>query len=243
MVLKSERDDAGPSLGGPGGARRIRRCVQLLGGVGVALSVMGAKPAPQGAEGTKAPDALRSAADDVKLRQLEAEVNALKEKVFRSKARLLLLRETVLNGSITGAKARIVHRNEMGNAFTLERISYSLDGEPVFNRDADAGGLDASEIELFNGSIVPGNHNLSVMMVFRGSGGLFSYMKGYVFRIKSSYAFTTEEGKLTTVKVVGYEKGGLTTDLKDRPAIRYDVEVRQDSPFAAEEALGDRAAP
>ena len=92
------------------------------------------------------------------------------------------------------------------------------------------GGLDDQEqIELFNGAIVPGNHNLSVFLLYRGNGyGLFSYLKGYTFRIRSSHAFTAEEGKITTVKVVAYEKGGFTTDLKDRPSVRYDVEVKQD---------------
>lgn len=166
----------------------------------------------------------------VRLRSLEERVNDLKERVFRSKARLILLRETVLNGAISGAKAVILHRNEMGSSFTLEQASYGLDGAPLFNRTAQDDSLDDEEqIELFNGSIVPGNHNLSVFLLYRGNGyGLFSYLKGYTFRIQSSHAFTAEEGKITTVKVVAYEKGGFTTDLKDRPTIRYDVEVKQD---------------
>ena len=167
----------------------------------------------------------------IKLRGLEERVNDLKERIFRSKARLILLRETVLNGVISGAKAQIVHRNEMGSSFTLEQVSYSLDGAPLFNKTDAEGGLDdQEEIELFNGSIVPGNHNIAVYLLYRGNGyGVFSYLKGYTFKIKSSYAFTAEEGKITTVKVVGYEQGGFTTDLKDRPAVRYDVEVKQDS--------------
>jgi hypothetical protein len=176
-----------------------------------------------------------SGADDtehaIKLRGLEERVNDLKERIFRSKARLILLRETVLNGVISGAKAVIVHRNEMGSSFALESVAYALDGAPIYNKTDAHGDLDEKEeIELFNGSIVPGNHNLSVFMVYRGNGyGVFSYLKGYQFKIKSSYAFTAEEGKVTTVKIVGYEKGGITTDLKDRPAIRYDVEVKQDT--------------
>lgn len=47
----------------------------------------------------------------VRLRGLEEKVNDLKERIFRSKARLILLKETVLNGVISGAKAVIIHRN------------------------------------------------------------------------------------------------------------------------------------
>lgn len=174
----------------------------------------------------------------VRLRGLEEKVNDLKERIFRSKARLILLKETVLNGVISGAKAVILHRNEMGSSFTLEQVSYALDGAPLFNKTDVTGELDElDEVELFNGSIVPGNHNLSVYLLYRGNGyGFFSYLKGYSFKIKSSHAFTAEEGKVTTVKVVAYERGGFTTDLKDRPAVRYDVEVKKDvAPAGAEE--------
>ena len=40
--------------------------------------------------------------------------------------------------------------------------------------------------------------------------------------------FQAQEGKITEVKVVGYERGGLTLDLKDRPAVRYDVKIETD---------------
>ena len=179
----------------------------------------------------------------VRLRGLEEQVNELKERIFRSKARLLLLRETVLNGVISGARARIVHRNDMGSAFKLEELSYALDGSPLINKTSgDPGVDDRREIELFDGSIVPGNHNLSVYMLFRGNGyGVFSYLRGYTFKIQSSYAFTAEEGKVTTVRAVAYEKGGFTTDLQDRVAIRYDVETKQDvrSPSDDGEAPAD----
>jgi len=205
--------------------------------VSASLFVMGQTINAQAQEAEKteaeAPSQAPSQSDDdaaIRMRGLEERVNSLKEKIFRSKARLMLLRETVLNGALAGAKAKIVHRNEMGNGFVLESVSYALDGAPIFTKtDTDGDLNDVSEIELFNGSIVPGNHNLSVNMVYRGSGyGVFSYVKGYSFKIRSSYAFTAEEGKVTGVKIVGYEKGGITTDLKDRPAVRYDVEVKRD---------------
>ena len=110
---------------------------------------------------------------------------------------------------------------------------YVLDGAPIFTKNAKEGeDLDESqELELFTGSIVPGNHIISVSLTYRGNGyGVFSYLSGYKFKIKSSYAFTAEEGKATSIHVVPYEKGGFTTDLQDRPAIRYDVEVKTESP-------------
>lgn len=167
---------------------------------------------------------------DVKLRALEERVNELKEKIFRSKARLVLLQEAVLHGTISGARAVLVHKNEMGGSFRIEQIQYALDGALIFNKVDTEGGLDArDEFEIFNGSIVPGNHQISVYLVYRGNGfGVFSYLNDYKFKIKSSYTVVAEEGKQTTVRIVGFEKGGVTTDLKDRPAVRYDVEVQQE---------------
>ncbi len=164
---------------------------------------------------------------NLKLRNIEERVNELKEKIFQSKARLIQLQEVVLLGAISGAKAILVHRNEMGSSFRLRRVQYALDGAPIFNRVDSRDQLnDQDEIEIFNGSIAPGNHQISVYLEYQGYGyGIFSYLNGYKFKIKSSYTFNAEEGKATTIRIVGYEKGGITTDLKDRPSVRYDVET------------------
>ncbi|OGQ81496.1 MAG: hypothetical protein A2289_07325 [Deltaproteobacteria bacterium RIFOXYA12_FULL_58_15] len=186
--------------------------------------------APTGEEISEAAAPPTEQGFNIKLRDIEERVNELKEKIFQSKARLIQLQEVVLHGAISGAKAVLVHQNEMGSSFKLRRVQYALDGAPIFNRaDSGAGELDEqNEIEVFNGSIAPGNHQISVFMEYQGYGyGFFSYLKGYKFKIKSSFTFNAEEGKLTTVRIVGFEKGGLTTELKDRPSVRYDFESTQ----------------
>ncbi len=179
-----------------------------------------------------APPAAPGSGDEayrLKITALERRVNDLKEKIFRTKTRLAILKETVLSSSIAGAEARIVHRNEMGSSFRLEKVSYSLDGTPIFTKVDKDGDLDGQErLEIFNGPIVPGNHTVSVVMTYRGNGyGIFSYLRGYVFNLRSSETFRAEEGKLVNVRVVGYEKGGITTDLKDRPDIRYELQLSE----------------
>jgi hypothetical protein len=152
----------------------------------------------------------------------------LKEKIYRTKARLLLLQESVMGGDLTsGARAVLFHRNEMGGQFYLESVAYALDGAPVFTKTDVDGDLDKQqELEVFNGRIVPGQHQIAVRLIYRGHGfGVFSYLEGYKFKVQSSYTFNAEPGKLTQVKIVGYEKGGLTADIKDKPAVRYDIEV------------------
>lgn len=167
-----------------------------------------------------------------RVKTLEEQVTDLKEKIFRTKARLLLLQETVLGGDLSqGARAVLVHKNEMGSSFVLESVAYALDGAPVLTKVDNNGDLDKNtEFEIFNGRIVPGQHQIAVRLQYRGHGyGLFSYLEGYKFKVQSSYTFNAEASKVTTVKVVGFEKGGLTADLKDRPAVRYDIEVSKDA--------------
>lgn len=168
---------------------------------------------------------------DVKVRDLEEKVNQLKMRIYQSKARLVRLQEAVLHGVVSGARARVVHRNEMSGLFKLQEAHYFLDGAPLKQMtDIDGSLSKAEELELFQGQIVPGNHQVSVNLVYSGNGyGIFTYLRGYRFKIRSSYTFSAEEGKFTELKIVGYESGGITTDLKDRPTIRYDLEVRKDT--------------
>ncbi|MFP2912691.1 dihydrolipoamide acetyltransferase [Pyxidicoccus sp. 3LFB2] len=168
---------------------------------------------------------------DTRVKTLEEQVVDLKEKIYRSKARLLLLQESVLGGDVsTGSRAVIVHKNEMGGSFLLESVAYALDGAPIYTQVDTEGDLGKRlEFEIFNGRIVPGQHQIAVRLVYRGNGyGVFSYLEGYKFKVQSSYTFNAEPGKLSTVRVVGFEQGGMTTDLKDRPAVRYDIELTKD---------------
>lgn len=190
-----------------------------------------AAPAPAPASAPVADAQTADEAFTTRVKTLEEQVIDLKEKIFRTKARLLLLQETVLGGDLSsGARAVIFHRNEMGSQFVLESVAYALDGAPIFTKVDAQGDLDKrEEFEIFNGRIVPGNHQIAVRMVYRGHGyGIFSYLEGYKFKLQSNQTFNAEAGKVTTVKVVGYEKGGITADIKDKPAIRYDISSTKD---------------
>ena len=203
-------------------------------------------PAPAAAPAAPAQPQAQTAdeAFATRVKTLEEQVIDLKEKIFRTKARLQLLQETVLGGDLsTGARAVIYHRNEMGSSFVLESIAYALDGAPIKTMVDTNGELDkAEEFEVFNGRIVPGNHTIAVRMVYRGHGfGVFSYMEGYKVKLQSNQTFNAEGGKVTTVKVVGYEKGGITANLNDKAGIRYDITTTKDA--ALNQAKENQAAP
>ena len=208
--------------------------------IAVAEVAVAEEPAPEAAE--EAPQAVNDEAYDLRVRDLEERVNQLKMRIYQSKARLVRLQEAVMHGVVSGARALLVHRNEMGSSFLLQEAHYFLDGAPLKQMSNLDGSLGkAEEIELFQGQIVPGNHQLSVNLVYSGNGfGIFSYLRGYRFKIRSSYTFSAEEGKFTEIKVVGYERGGITTDLRERPTVRYDVDVMKDTAQARTEQKSDQ---
>jgi hypothetical protein len=181
-------------------------------------------PAGQAAPAEEAPTNLR-------LRTLEQKVEVLKEQAWRVKARVGMLKEAVLGGGV-GARATIVHDNQMGGSFKMVRLVYALDGVQIFSRADDTGKLgDIKNLDILSGPIAPGNHTLGVIIDYRGNGyGVFSYLKEYKFNVKSSHTFTAAEGKQTQITVVGYEKGGITAQLKDRPSVEFKVSVTADKP-------------
>ncbi len=203
--------------------------------------------AQTGAEGTAVPTTTGATGEmdagtyAVRLRDLEQRINELKEQIFRSKARLSLLAETVLQGVVAGAQAVVTHENRMSSSYRLVKAVYALDGAPIFNKADEDGSLaEREEFQVYNGSIVPGEHTLTVNLEYRGHGyGIFSYLKGYRFKVRSNYSFTAPEGRAVDVRVVAYEKGGPTAPLEERPAIRYMEQVRERGARAASAESGD----
>lgn len=193
-------------------------------------SAEGSTPAAPSAPEAGAPVAVQStgaqvpAGGSVRLKALEQRVNELKEKIFRSKARLNLLKETVLHGVIAGSRAIIKHQNEMGSSYKLIKLVYAVDGAQIYTKADESGALsEKKSFEVFNGSIVPGDHTVSVRMEFRGDGyGIFSYLNGYSFNIRASHTFTAAEGRQLMLTVRSYEKGNVTTDFEQRPAVKFE---------------------
>ena len=158
------------------------------------------------------------------LLSVEQDVSNLKERVFRSKATLQLLRELVIEGATIGSRVSVWHVNDLGGAYTLESVQYFLDGKAIFSRTDTTGGLDKVDaIEIHAQTLPPGSHSLQVNWVLRGAGhGVFSYVRAYSFKGQSSYTFTVEDGKVTTVSVQLDEKGGPFTPFVERPSVAYE---------------------
>ncbi len=165
---------------------------------------------------------------EIRLRALQERVDDLKSRTFDSKSKLLLLREQILHNLIADARAVIRHVSSTSALLTLDEALYFLDNEKIYYQSNQDGVLDANrDFVIFEGSIAPGNHLLSVELVYRGNGKVFTYLDGYVFRVKSSFSFFAGKGQETGVRVIGYEKGGLANKFVDRPSVKFEVQQRK----------------
>jgi hypothetical protein len=165
----------------------------------------------------------RATSPVIVLRDIDREMTALSNDITASHARLREITAMVLDQSGGGAQLIVEHQNEMGSTFRLMRASYSLDGVVIATRTDDGGSLaDQQGFLVYNGRVASGEHTLTVSLEYQGSGyGIFSYIRGYTFRARSVQTFAVPESRAVRVVVVGYERGGATASVEERPAIRY----------------------
>lgn len=164
-----------------------------------------------------------SVPDTLRIRRLEQRVQALKERAWRSKAKISMLQESMLGGGI-GAQAMMTHANNMGSAFRLVKLVYSLDGTQVFARTDETGEVlyKTAKFDVFAGPISPSSHSVSVLAVYRGNGyGVFKYLNKYTFQVRSSHTFNAVEGRTVRLEANAYEKGGASVPLEKRPVIEF----------------------
>jgi hypothetical protein len=215
----------------PGAAPVGTRASQEAAPVQPQAPAPGATPAPDRAAPAAANIPVDGATYAVRLRDLEARVDELKEQIRRSHTRLSLLSDTILAGGIGGARAEIVLVNELSGAFRIVRALVVLDGAVQYNKQDDEDALgDQAEVPIFSGAIPAGDHTVQVLLKIQGHGyGVFSYLRGYVLEPKSSHSFTVTDGKTVQLRVIAWEKGGVTTPLEQRPTIRYVEKLRTDN--------------
>ena len=201
---------------------------------GQTFPMPGQPPAAQPTAGQPAPGQTPAGMDGqtyaIRLRDLEQRIDELKEQIRRSHTRLSLLSDTILAGGGGGGSRSIIKfSNEISTAWKISKLLIVLDGSVQYSKTEQQGMIaEAGEIPVFTGTIPPGDHTVQVLVNLTGTGfGVFSYLKGYKFEIRSNHSFTALEGKTTNLQIVSFEKGGATTRFEERPAVRYGEKVTQ----------------
>lgn len=111
-------------------------------------------------------------------------------------------------------------RNERGLPFGLRQLLLALDGASIYSSNGPK--LDqlgrTTTAELKAGSVVPGNHTVSLSVVVQGRpvGPLFNYLAQYKYMIRTSKTFAVRPERETV----------LTITLQDRgPLVRYGLRL------------------
>lgn len=186
-----------------------------------------------GSASAQAPSAAASEDEAVDLEHelltIEEQVDALKERVFRSKATLQLLREIVIESAASGARTTVWHVNKLGSGWSLEGVTYLLDGQSRFSKSDAGGGLDsAEELKVHEGPIAPGDHTLSVDFKVRPTGfGVFKYARNYQIDVRSSFEFAVEVGRACSVRAVLTDRGGAVKSLEERARVDYELKCER----------------
>jgi len=184
----------------------------------------GLSPAPAGPAPMLVPP--ETAGREDKFRDLERRAFELKDQVFRSKARLTLLSETLVSANVGTTRAVIVHQNQMGRLFQPIRVSYQIDGREIFTREDPAGVVgDGKELVVWDNGLKAGDHTVGVTVVYRGNGAkVFSYYDKYNFTARAAHRLTAAEGQTTRLLVRCFAKGSaLITKVEDRPEFEFKV--------------------
>ncbi|HEY3802895.1 MAG TPA: hypothetical protein VGL61_09800 [Kofleriaceae bacterium] len=174
----------------------------------------------------------------IRMRRLEEQTQALKERTWQLKARIQMLKEQMLGGGV-GAQAVITHDNDMGSSFRLIKLVYTLDGTQVLSQTDDTAEslYKVKSFDVLNGPIAPGNHTLTMVATYRGHGyGVFEYLQKFTFTARNTSSFTASEGKISKVDCRGYEKSA-SLPMEKRSAIDCAVsELEPDKPAAPSQA-------
>ena len=174
----------------------------------------------------------------VLIENLQGELDRFAGRIAVVSDKVALLRETALGGDIGETRAIIVHKNELGDGFVLERVRYLLDGGVLLD-ELDENGSFASVAEriLFDGRLDAGDHKLEVEVVCRGGGfGLFSYVEAYRFRVKSKYVFRVREGRVNRLELVVFQRPDITLQAPERLTVKYNYQVLEQGSEAGEKA-------
>lgn len=139
----------------------------------------------------------------------------------------------------------IEHVSSMSATFELIALHVSVDGREVAALDGDE--PLAARLCVSRGLASPGDHEIRVRARYRGHGfGVFSYLGNYRFDTTAATRVDVPEDAYgLAVRSEGYEGGGATAPLEDRPRLRFTARAERASPAGgcAPTAVGRAAAP
>jgi hypothetical protein len=164
-------------------------------------------PAPQPAAAEK------PAPGKADLDALNAEYHALRDELFRSRAKAELL-----GTSLFKTKLLTTFQYKAQRAWPLKKVSLKLDDQPVYAQDSPAA---EDPAKLYEGFLAPGRHALQVRVECGATG---DSRLGYA--TENTFTFDVADGKQAKVELVVDETGDGPQPLVKKKAGEFDVRIR-----------------
>jgi hypothetical protein len=114
--------------------------------------------------------------------------------------------------------ATLRFRNDVGDRFTLVEARFVMDGKPLpavlAHPERGKGYV------VYSGPADAGRHLVTARLTYQGrSRGIFTYTKGYTFKVTSDQVLTTPANRTVGFTVVGKEATGLNAPPERRIAV------------------------
>jgi hypothetical protein len=113
----------------------------------------------------------------------------------------------------------------MGSGFQLRRVTMWIDRQRFATRvDQNDDLAKQADVPLGPATLQGGEHDVRVEADYQGNGyGVFSYLKKYRFTARLAYRLDLPDARPRKITCTGYEAGGPTTPLEERPQIRCEA--------------------
>lgn len=116
---------------------------------------------------------------------------------------------------------RVLLENDVSGAYRLVGMRVLMDGMPMCEAATDSMG----EFKAIPAGVAltpPGDHTIDVQLEYAGNGyGVFAYLKGYRFNVRSRHTLEHPEESTVTVRAIAKESGGVAMQLEDRLTLHF----------------------
>ena len=183
------------------------------------------EPMPAPASSTQAPAAMppsqaaspepaaTKSKSTVELDSLVAEYGAIRDELFRSRAKAAVLGEALLKTQLV-----IAFRYEAGRAWPLRKITLRLDDRPVYSAESVTGN---DMQKVFETVAASGRHVITARVEATGAGE-----ERISYATENSFGFDAADGKITRVELSVDETGSGPAALAKKKEGSFDVRVK-----------------
>jgi hypothetical protein len=172
-------------------------------------------PAPPPPAPMTTPEPKESARANVDLETLNREYNALRDDLFRSRAKAHLLGDALFKTKIVATFQYKAQR-----AWPIKKVTLKIDDQPVFTADSPS---TQDPLKLYDGFAAPGKHSLTVRVESGATGE-----DRVAYGAEGTFVVDVAENKQSNINFVVDETGDGPTKLAKKREGTFDVRVRAD---------------